>query len=177
MSARRSPSEVDVWASTAKTKHYRRIVITALAVGAVGVPSVALACGEWPYGTDGRTQTAPTSAPVGQWQHAPGHHDSNEYDGGAPLITVPPTPSATERPSDRPTAEKTAPQQKAPKKKAAKKKATAEHKATTVPQPPRTAAPGTPEAIASRVRGPPPRRARRSPPPRRPESPARSCGS
>ncbi|MFF7366804.1 CAP domain-containing protein [Streptomyces tricolor] len=132
-----------------KTKHYRRIVITALAVGAVGVPSVALACGEWPYGTDGRTQTAPTSAPVGQWQHAPGHHDSNEYDGGAPLTTVPPTPSATERPSDRPTAEKTAPQQKAPQQKATKKKAAAEHKATAVPQPPRTAAPGTPEATAS----------------------------
>ncbi|MEW2515223.1 CAP domain-containing protein [Streptomyces sp. NPDC046870] len=79
-----------------KTKHYRRIVVTAAAIGAVGVPSVALACSEWPSGTDGPAQTTATSAPVRQWQSASGDHDSNVYATGAPQTTAPETsaPSA-----------------------------------------------------------------------------------
>ncbi|MEV7504099.1 CAP domain-containing protein [Streptomyces sp. NPDC093018] len=34
-----------------KTQHFRRMVIGAVAVGTVGVPSVALACTDWPSGT------------------------------------------------------------------------------------------------------------------------------
>ncbi|MFF2204921.1 CAP domain-containing protein [Streptomyces sp. NPDC058145] len=33
-----------------KKQHYRRVVIAAVAVSAVGVPSIAMACGEWPDG-------------------------------------------------------------------------------------------------------------------------------
>ncbi|MES4892406.1 CAP domain-containing protein [Streptomyces sp. NPDC096012] len=45
------------------THHYRRIVITAVAIGTVGVPSVALACSDWPYGGQDPSSTAAT-APV-----------------------------------------------------------------------------------------------------------------
>ncbi|MFH8337573.1 CAP domain-containing protein [Streptomyces sp. AM6-12] len=43
-----------------KTQHFRRMVIGAVAIGAVGVPSVALACTDWPSGTAG--QSAATDA-------------------------------------------------------------------------------------------------------------------
>ncbi|MEW2288097.1 CAP domain-containing protein [Streptomyces sp. NPDC047841] len=104
-----------------KTKHYRRIVVTAAAIGAVGVPSVALACSEWPSGTDDPAQSTATSAPVGHWQSASGDHDSNAYVTGAPLTTAPETsvPStsrstarATTRPSTPWHAKKKAPSQK-----------------------------------------------------------------
>ncbi|AEY87603.1 SCP-like extracellular [Streptomyces hygroscopicus subsp. jinggangensis 5008] len=124
-----------------KSKHYRRIVVTAAAVGAVGVPSVALACSEWPSGTDVPAQTTATSAPVGQWQYVPRDHESNAYATGAPLTiapetAVPPTPRATTHQATRPStpwhAKQNAPSQK---------KAVA-HQAG------RTAAPSTPEAAA-----------------------------
>ncbi|TWV44580.1 CAP domain-containing protein [Streptomyces misionensis] len=41
-----------------KTYYFRRMVIGAVAVGAVGVPSVALACSDWPQGTADPTTTA-----------------------------------------------------------------------------------------------------------------------
>ncbi|GGW12600.1 hypothetical protein GCM10010501_13030 [Streptomyces libani subsp. rufus] len=76
-----------------KTKHYRRIVIAAAAVGAVGVPSVALACTEWPYGADDQAQTVATTEPTVPWQYAAGHHQSNgDTTGTTPATT--PTPSA-----------------------------------------------------------------------------------
>ncbi|KMS88213.1 MULTISPECIES: CAP domain-containing protein [Streptomyces] len=125
-----------------KTKHYRRIVVTAAAVGAVGVPSVALACSEWPYGTDDPAQTTATSAPVGQWQYAPKDHDSNGSTTGAPLTvtpetSAPPAPRATTRPTTRPST----PWQ-AKKHGPAHKKKAVTHKVW------RTTAPGAPEATA-----------------------------
>ncbi|MFJ4946906.1 CAP domain-containing protein [Streptomyces sp. NPDC088760] len=121
-----------------KTKHYRRIVIAAAAVGAVGVPSVALACTEWPYGTDDPAQTVATTEPAGQWQYTPGHYQSNGEDTGAPLATVPPAPWATASPSARPSVRVTV---RPHAKKHAKKKATAH-------RPRQTAVPGTPRATA-----------------------------
>ncbi|MEV5174139.1 CAP domain-containing protein [Streptomyces flaveolus] len=125
-----------------KTKHYRRIVVTAAAVGAVGVPSVALACSEWPYGTDDPAQTTATSAPVGQWQHVAKDHDSNGSTTGAPLTiapetSAPPAPRATTRPTTRPGA----PWQ-AKKHVPAHKKKAVTHKVW------RTTSPGAPEATA-----------------------------
>ncbi|MEV5387601.1 CAP domain-containing protein [Streptomyces sp. NPDC052721] len=134
-----------------KTKHYRRIVVTAAAIGAVGVPSVALACSEWPYGTDDPAQTTATSAPVGQWQYTPRDHDSNGYATAAPLtiapeISVPPTPRATTHPTTRPStpwhAKKNAPSHKSHKKKAVA------HKVR------RTTAPSTPQATAPAASAP-----------------------
>ncbi|MFF9088529.1 CAP domain-containing protein [Streptomyces sp. NPDC014991] len=120
-----------------RTKHYRRIVMTALAIGAVGVPSVALACSEWPYGPDEQSQAAATSAPVGQWQYAHRHHHRNGQDAGVPRTTPPPTPRATAPAS-------------APKRTTARPTAhpSPTEKATTH-APERTVAPGTPTATAS----------------------------
>jgi uncharacterized protein YkwD len=72
-----------------KTKHYRRIVITAAAIGAVGVPSVALACSEWPYAAQGQSQAAVPSAPVVRWQPPAGHHPSNGYETALPQTAIP----------------------------------------------------------------------------------------
>ncbi|QLJ04158.1 CAP domain-containing protein [Streptomyces sp. NEAU-sy36] len=48
-----------------KTQYFRRMVIGAVAVGAVGVPSVALACSDWPSGTaDPATTAATVGAPA-----------------------------------------------------------------------------------------------------------------
>ncbi|MFF8732369.1 CAP domain-containing protein [Streptomyces sp. NPDC015171] len=102
-----------------KTKHYRRIVITAVAIGAVGVPSVALACSDWPYGTENPSQAAAASAPlalpsapVEQWQqiYRQARH-SVPGTGTAPSSTpssAPATPPATAHPTakKKPTADR-----------------------------------------------------------------------
>ncbi|WP_030339785.1 CAP domain-containing protein [Streptomyces sp. NRRL S-1022] len=130
-----------------KTKHYRRIVIAAAAVGAVGVPSVALACTEWPYGPEGPAQTVATTAPAAQWQYAPGDYPSNADTTGAPLATVPPAPGATASPS--------APAGAPPSVRVTvhphAKKHAGKHtrKKVTVHQSRRTAVPGTPQATAA----------------------------
>ncbi|QTD96517.1 CAP domain-containing protein [Streptomyces cyanogenus] len=130
-----------------KTKHYRRIVIAAAAVGAVGVPSVALACAEWPYGTDGQAQTVATPEPVGQWQYTPGNYQSNGADTGAPSATVPPAPWTTAAPSTRPSVRVIAPPhaKKHPKKHARKHT----RRTATVPTPRWTATPSAPKPTAS----------------------------
>ncbi|MFG2602352.1 CAP domain-containing protein [Streptomyces sp. NPDC048514] len=56
------------------THHYRRIVITAVAIGTVGVPSVALACSDWPDGgqdPSGAAATAPLEPAGAPGQEAP----------------------------------------------------------------------------------------------------------
>ncbi|MFG2352429.1 CAP domain-containing protein [Streptomyces sp. NPDC048521] len=106
-----------------KTKHYRRIVITALAIGAVGVPTAALACSDWPYGAEDQAYAPVTSAPVAQWQHVPRHHHRNVPVPATPRTSTPTQPPATTHP------------------RAAK---------TATPQEPeRTAAPSAPRATAS----------------------------
>jgi uncharacterized protein YkwD len=110
-----------------KTQHYRRIVIAAVAIGAVGVPSVALACTDWPYGTQDTAEVAAPSTPTQQWvpthRHHHHHHRNGHHHAGPPRTTVSPEPWATAAPS--------------PGKK------------VTVHTPPRTAAPSTPRATAS----------------------------
>ncbi|MCZ0204655.1 CAP domain-containing protein [Streptomyces sp. UMAF16] len=99
-----------------KTKHYRRIVITAVAVGAVGVPSVALACTDWPYGTDPRPQAGATSTPGVQGQHLHRHHHRNGVDAVTDRITAPRTtePVTTVPPSSTPFPSTSAPAPSAP---------------------------------------------------------------
>ncbi|MFY4717167.1 CAP domain-containing protein [Streptomyces sp. LaBMicrA B280] len=48
-----------------KTQHFRRMVIGAVAVGTVGVPSVALACTDWPSGTTDRSAAATGATALG----------------------------------------------------------------------------------------------------------------
>ncbi|QHC32124.1 CAP domain-containing protein [Streptomyces sp. HF10] len=48
-----------------KTQHFRRMVIGAVAVGTVGVPSVALACANWPSGTADQSASATGTTTLG----------------------------------------------------------------------------------------------------------------
>ncbi|MBK3526402.1 MULTISPECIES: CAP domain-containing protein [Streptomyces] len=148
-----------------KTKHYRRIVITAVAVGAVGVPSVALACTDWPYGTDQRPRADATSTPVTQGQHLHRHHHRNGVDAAAgqttaprttePVTTTPP-PSApssstpvTSTPSSSAPVTSPAEARTAHARPAVRPK-TRPVVARPITQRPRpTAAPGTPEATVT----------------------------
>ncbi|MEU8030120.1 CAP domain-containing protein [Streptomyces sp. NPDC049099] len=85
-----------------RTQHYRRIVIAAVTIGAVGVPSVALACSTWPYGPDDPSQAAVATAPPQQWQHPHRHHHHHHRNGhhtGTPSAAAPHTPRATAHPS------------------------------------------------------------------------------
>ncbi|MEU6666914.1 CAP domain-containing protein [Streptomyces sp. NPDC046727] len=114
-----------------KTKHYRRIVVSAVAIGAVGVPSVALACSDWPYGTEDPAQAAATTAPVAQWQLPYRHHHRNAPDVSAPQTSAPQTIAPTTPPAtEHPSAKKT-------------------EKKVTVHHPKRTAAPSAPKATPS----------------------------
>ncbi|MGW4563872.1 CAP domain-containing protein [Streptomyces sp. NPDC004561] len=100
-----------------KTQYYRRIVIATVAIGAVGVPSAALACSQWPNGTAGQADVAATATPTPQWHHALRHHHRNghHHHAGAPAGTslaaaaptapaaAPPSP-AQQSPTHQPTA-------------------------------------------------------------------------
>ncbi|MEU3413652.1 CAP domain-containing protein [Streptomyces sp. NPDC006658] len=92
-----------------KTKHYRRIAVTAVAVTAVGVPSVALACTDWPYGTDPRPRADVTGAPVVRGQHLHGRHHREGVDAAAgrttaPAATAPAAAPVTTAPATAPSA-------------------------------------------------------------------------
>ncbi|MEU6770929.1 CAP domain-containing protein [Streptomyces sp. NPDC046759] len=83
-----------------KTQHYRRMVIAAVAIGTVGVPSVALACSDWPYGGTDRSDAAATSAPPQREHHGHRHHHRNaHHPTGTPRATASPTHRATAHPS------------------------------------------------------------------------------
>ncbi|MCS0603847.1 CAP domain-containing protein [Streptomyces sp. LP11] len=129
-----------------RKQHHRRMVIAAVAVAAVGVPSAALACTEWPYGGEGPTDTATAAAtevPVAQWQAATQrHHDRNAQPAATPTATP-----ASASP------EVTAP----PRAKVTVHRTTATHppKRTATPSAPRTttatatAAPSIPQPTAT----------------------------
>ncbi|MGJ5752466.1 uncharacterized protein YkwD [Streptomyces puniciscabiei] len=83
-----------------KTQQYRRIVVAAVAIGAVGVPSVALACSDWPYGgKDQAADVAATSTPRASEHHGHRHHRHHHRNGhhttGTPSATASPTQRAT----------------------------------------------------------------------------------
>ncbi|MFI1072729.1 CAP domain-containing protein [Streptomyces puniciscabiei] len=86
-----------------KTQQYRRIVVAAVAIGAVGVPSVALACSDWPYGgKDRAADAAATGTPQPSEHHGHRHHRHHHRNGHHPTGT----PSATASPTQRATAPK-----------------------------------------------------------------------
>ncbi|MFD8808550.1 CAP domain-containing protein [Streptomyces sp. NPDC059597] len=129
-----------------KQQQYRRMAIAAVAVGAVGVPSAAMACVKWgddsgsragsaPYRTAWDRQQDAADHVTRSWDHArPQGHES----GSAPSSTTPGTPAAT--PSAR-EHRRTAP---------ARTHATAPRPKATTSAPVKSAAPkATPTAVES----------------------------
>ncbi|MGW7817597.1 CAP domain-containing protein [Streptomyces puniciscabiei] len=83
-----------------KTQQYRRIVVAAVAIGAVGVPSVALACSDWPYGGKDRVaDVAATGTPQPSEHHGHRHHRhhhrNDHHSTGTPRATASPSRRAT----------------------------------------------------------------------------------
>ncbi|GAB1333980.1 hypothetical protein ACE1SV_05700 [Streptomyces sp. E-15] len=131
-----------------KNKHYRRIVVSAVAVGAVGVPSVALACSDWPGGTDTQSQTTVAGAPGVRWQGVAGHYPSNVQE------TVPPQTAAPQTVPPQTVAPQTvAPQTDAPSTTATGTTAPAgkagKTKRVTVHRTARTSSPGAPRTTTA----------------------------
>ncbi|MEW2156417.1 CAP domain-containing protein [Streptomyces sp. NPDC007189] len=84
-----------------KTQPYRRIVVAAVAIGAVGVPSVALACTDWPQGGTDRPEAAATTTPR---PHHHGHRHHHHRNAAPAQTTASPTQRPTASPTQRPTA-------------------------------------------------------------------------
>ncbi|AXI89587.1 CAP domain-containing protein [Streptomyces griseoincarnatus] len=149
-------------------KKYRRTVVTAVAVGVIGIPSVAMACTDWPDG--GQREDRATSVPsVGEdrWD-GPGWYSRwrSQHEGDpSPVSSGSPGPSASPsedarkhhggKPSQKPTKKKTTrPSSAAPSTTtAAPKPTTAAPKPSTAAPAPSTTAPkpttAAPEPTAS----------------------------
>ncbi|MFF8477049.1 CAP domain-containing protein [Streptomyces sp. NPDC015414] len=96
-----------------KKQHYRRVIIAAVAVSAVGVPSIAMACGEWPDGgadrpvavQDAAAQSRYADYGQGYW-HGDGGVAPSWLPTRLPSATAPettaPTATAPSTPSETP---------------------------------------------------------------------------
>ncbi|MEU5595121.1 CAP domain-containing protein [Streptomyces sp. NPDC020298] len=132
-----------------KIQHYRRIVVTAAVVGAAGVPSVAMACGEW--GAGGGDQLHGTAVnTAAQWQGNKDwdlqwyRHWKHRWDG-APDGALAASPAAK-----APTASPSTPRTTAPKTTAPTRKVTAPTaKTPTAPSTPKPTA--TASGTAARI--------------------------
>ncbi|MGW1724258.1 CAP domain-containing protein [Streptomyces sp. NPDC002306] len=142
-----------------KNNHLRRIAVAVIAVGAVGVPSAAMACTDWPNG-GGEQASAATARPVSTfWRgEAAWDHDWNGAGIAAPASTAPGTaaaaasPSKTATPKHRPTTPKH--RHVVPKHWHAAPSGTATTAApkpwtTKAPRPPQTVTPTTPSTPAT----------------------------
>lgn len=122
-----------------KDKHYRRIVIAAVALGAVGVPSVAMACADWRDSGENRFHGAAWTAAKERdwWSDIDGDHGWNGEKDSEPASAASKTPTASAG-TRRTTAPK--PRTSVPPSTA---KTTATHPKTTAPRstPIATAAP------------------------------------
>ncbi|MDT0614893.1 CAP domain-containing protein [Streptomyces lancefieldiae] len=77
-------------------QHYRRPVVAALAVGAIGIPSVALACADWPGGEEeGLRTTAASVAAKDRWADADWYREWSSRQSGEPSAAPSSTPTAT----------------------------------------------------------------------------------
>lgn len=75
-------------------QHYRRPVVAALAVGAIGIPSVAMACADWPGGEEREHRTT-TVAAEDRWGGADWYREWSSQQGGEPTAAPSQTPTAT----------------------------------------------------------------------------------
>ncbi|MFE9926546.1 CAP domain-containing protein [Streptomyces sp. NPDC005774] len=121
-------------------KRYRRAAVTAVAMSAIGIPSVAMACADWPG--NGQRQHQDAAAPTAvadRWDDTDRHHQRNNRPHNEPAAAPSNTPTATAGPSKTgtPKHSNAKPSHK-PKKTAAP--ASASKPATTAPKP-TTAAP------------------------------------
>lgn len=139
-----------------KNTHYRRIVIAAVAVGTVGIPSAAVACTDWPGGGGHRSVAAANSAADSAWNEKGWWNDAtwgrpwNAGPAGEPSSAVPAAtkaPTASASATRTPHASAGAGKTTAPKRKAAaskRKPSAPSHTArTTAPKPRVTASPST----------------------------------
>jgi uncharacterized protein YkwD len=128
-----------------KTQHYRRIVVAAVAMGVVGVPSVALACSDWPYGGQDRLDVAATTTPRQPEHHGHRHHHHHHrnvhHHTGTPRATASPTHRPTAHPSTSASAKPTT----APKPRTTTAPSTA--KPTPTPTPTATASGATARVV------------------------------
>ncbi|MFK0158385.1 CAP domain-containing protein [Streptomyces sp. NPDC090499] len=148
-----------------KNTHYRRIVIAAVAVGTVGIPSAAMACTNWPDSGGHRSNSAGNSATKDSWNTRGWWNDANwgrpwnASQAGEPSRTASAAPSATKTPSASASATKTSRSPaSAGKTTAPRPKATAPRHTTrtTAPKPSTTASPSTPKPTTTASAAPKP---------------------
>ncbi|WP_316772637.1 CAP domain-containing protein [Streptomyces sasae] len=88
-----------------KNTQYRRIVVAAVAVGTVGIPSAAMACTNWPDSGGHRSDSAENSAARASWNKKNWWNDASwgrpwvADQTGEPTRTASAAPSATKTPS------------------------------------------------------------------------------
>ncbi|MEV5396948.1 CAP domain-containing protein [Streptomyces cellulosae] len=118
-------------------KKYRRTVVTAIAVGVIGIPSVAMACTDWPDG--GQREDRATSVPsVGEerWDGPGWYSRWSSRHAGDPSPVASDSPGASASPSKEARKQHGAEPSQKPKKKA-----TTPASATTAAPKPSTASP------------------------------------
>ncbi|MFF5142733.1 CAP domain-containing protein [Streptomyces sp. NPDC013157] len=121
-----------------KNTPYRRIVVAAVAVGTVGIPSAAMACTDWPGSGGHRSDSAGVSTTKDSWSRKGWWNEANRgrpwdaNQAGEPSGTASAAPSATKTPPA--SAKKTT----APRPRATASWHTAR---TTAPRPSTTASP------------------------------------
>ncbi|MGV9917237.1 CAP domain-containing protein [Streptomyces cellulosae] len=118
-------------------KKYRRTVVTAIAVGVIGIPSVAMACTDWPDG--GQREDRATSVPsVGEdrWDGPGWYSRWSSQHAGDPSPVASGSPGASASPSKEARKQHGAKPSQKPKKKA-----TPPASATTAAPKPSTASP------------------------------------
>ncbi|GAB7058922.1 CAP domain-containing protein [Streptomyces mexicanus] len=138
-----------------KNRQYRRAAIAAVAVGAVGIPSAAMACAHWPDSgrNDERVAQHRTAAP--KWSYAAeGRHTAGSARPSADVPDASRTPATTATPSPTApaSASATAPATKTRTAPAPTRTAPAHRAkttATTAPAPSRTSAASHPRPAAS----------------------------
>lgn len=77
-----------------RQQRYRRTVVSAVAMGVIGIPSVAMACADWP-GSGRQQDTAAPVAAEDRWGDADRHHRWDGKQHGEPTAAPSPTPTAT----------------------------------------------------------------------------------
>ncbi|GGX05169.1 hypothetical protein GCM10010297_28440 [Streptomyces malachitofuscus] len=144
-------------------QQYRRTVVAAVAIGVIGIPSVAMACTDWPGGEERQDRdTAASVADRDRWDGPDWYRQWSSQQHREPSAAPSDTPAATPSPSKPGTAKRgaekshkpetrtTAPEAPAAKPTtAAPKPTTAAPKPTTAAPEPTTAAPEPSASVSS----------------------------